>query len=115
MKDEIAIEDQVEVERARAVGDSAEPVAAEFLLEGEESAEELEWRERSFKSEGSVEKARLIGDADRCSGIERGAGGDAADGSEARNGGGECDIGRARGAGKVGAEGDGCEGHVFLG
>ena len=113
--DEITVQDQIEVECARAVGDGVETVAAEFLLEGEQRAEKSERRERGFESEGGVEEARLIGDADWRRGVERGAGGDAADGGEARDCGGESDVWRAGGAGKVAAEGDGCEEHVLSG
>ena len=40
-EDQVAIEEDVEVEGARAIGKAGDAVAAEFALEGEKSAEEL--------------------------------------------------------------------------
>jgi hypothetical protein len=108
----IAVENEIEIESTRAVGDGVEAVAAEFLLDGEKCAEKLERGERRFKRESGVEEARLIGEADGRGGVERRAGCDAAERGEAREGGGKGCIGGAGGAGNVRAEGDVGERHV---
>lgn len=109
---EIAIENEIEIEGARAVGDGVEAVAPEFLFDGKECAEELKWRERGFKRGGGIEEARLIGKTDGRGGVERGAGGDAAERAETRERGGERDIGRSGGAGQIRAKGNVSDGHV---
>lgn len=70
-EDQVAIEEDVEVESARAVGKAGDAVAAEFALEGKKSAEELKRAEIGFKGNDSVEKPGLIGETDGRSGIER--------------------------------------------
>jgi hypothetical protein len=113
-ENEVVVEDQVEIESARTVWDGVEPVTAEFVFDLEERAEQFQRRERGFENEGGVEEPWLISVADRRGGVERAARRDAANWSEARDRSGKRDLGRARGAGEVGAEGNDGRGHVFL-
>lgn len=78
VEDEIAVEDKVEVKGARTLGDAGGTIAAEFLLDFKQLAQEFEWREQGFESEHGVEEARLVDEADGGGGVERGAGRDAA-------------------------------------
>lgn len=78
--DQIAIEEQVKVERAGAVGRVTGTVAAEFVLNIEEGGEEIARGEMGLKHEDGVREAGLISKADRSGGVERGAGGDASEG-----------------------------------
>jgi hypothetical protein len=110
-EDEVAVEEDVKVEGAGAVGDGGGAVATEVALYGEKSVEEIEWRERSIECDDSVEEAGLIRNAHRLSGIERGTGSDAAERGDVRECGGESGVWRAGRTGKVGAEGDISEGH----
>lgn len=108
--DQIAVEENVEVEGTGAVGDLSGAVAAKVALDREESGEEIARGKIRFEGDDGVEEAGLInkawGETDRGGGVERGARGDAAEGGEALGGGGERGFGRAGGAGQVGAEGD---------
>jgi len=70
-ENQVAIEEDVEIERARAVGKSCDAVAAEFALEGEKSAKELERAKIGLKGNDSVEKSGLIGETDGRGGVER--------------------------------------------
>ena len=72
--DEIAVEQDVEVEGARAVGEAVGAVAAEVLFDEEQGAEQFEWGEIGFEGGGGVEKAGLVGESDGRGGVERGAG-----------------------------------------
>jgi hypothetical protein len=114
-EDEIAVEENVEVEGAGAVRDGGGAVAAEVALNGEECGEKIARGKIRFEGEDGVEEAGLInkagGETDGGSGVERGARGDAAEGGEALDGGGERGFGRAGGAGEIRAEGDVGEGH----
>jgi hypothetical protein len=65
VEDEVSIEQNVEIESARAVGNSGGAVAAEFALDGEEGGEEGSGGEIGFEGDDGVDKARLIGKADR--------------------------------------------------
>lgn len=69
-KDQVAIEEDVEIEGPRAVGKVGDAVAAEFALEGEKSAEQFERAEIGFKGNDGVEKPGLIGEADGRGGVE---------------------------------------------
>ncbi len=110
--DQVSIEDDVEIERARAIGRAGDAVAAEFALEGEKRAEKLEGGEIGFKSDDGIEKARLLGEAGGRGGVERGARRDVADGGEASGGSGERGFRRAGRAIEVGAKSDKCDGHA---
>ena len=105
-EEEVVVEEDVEVEGTRAVGDGCGAVAAEIALDGEEGVEEIAWGEWSFEGQDRVEETGLIGEADGGGGMERGACGDSAQGGETCGGGGECGLRRADGAGKVGTECD---------
>jgi hypothetical protein len=109
--DEIAIEEDVEVEGSRAVGECGGAIAAEDALDREKSVEKWARCETGFEEENGVEKTRLGGKADGRGGIERGTRGDAAEPGEVLEGCGESCVGWPGGAGKVCAESDGCEGH----
>jgi len=111
---ETAIEEDVEVESARAVGDGGGTIASEESLNGEKSIKEWVRREIGFKSDDGVQEARLIGEANGLGGIERGTRDDVAERANVLESCGERGIGRAGGAGKVGAEGDVGEGHALL-
>lgn len=105
-EDEIAIEEDVEIESARAVGECGSAVAAEVALDGEEGIEEIARGERGFKSENGVEKAGLIGVSDGSGGVERRAGHNAAESGETRGGCGESGLRRTGRTGQIGAEGN---------
>lgn len=106
VQDEIAIEEDVEVESARAVGPGGGAVAAKEALDGKKCVEKGTRGEIGFKGNDGVEKARLIGETDRGSGIERRTRPDVSNGRELRERCSEGGIGRAGGAGKVGSEGN---------
>jgi len=114
-EDEVAVEEEIEVEGARAVGRGGGVVAAEVALDGQERVEDDARSEIGIEGNDGVEEAGLIGEigwgADGRSGVERGAGGDAAVSGEEREDGGERGVGRTSGAGEVGAEGEEGEGH----
>ena len=110
-EDEIAVEEDVEVEGAGTVGNGAGAVASERALDGEKRVKEPARREIGFKRNDGVEEARLIGEADGLGGIKRGTRGDAAQIANVLQGRGKRDIGRPGRAGKVGAEGDGGDRH----
>ena len=63
-EDEIAVEENVEVEGARAVAHAGGAVAAELALDEENGAQQFERRESGFKSDDGVEEAGLIGQGD---------------------------------------------------
>jgi hypothetical protein len=111
-EDQIAVKDEIEVEGARAVGNFGQAVAAEFVLDGEKSTEQLQWAERSLKQDGRIGEAGLIRNADGRGGVKRRAGGDAAETGKESNSGGKGDVRRAGGTGQVAAEGDGGREHA---
>ena len=110
-QDQIAHQDQVEIEGAWAVGSGACAIAAEVVLDGEEELEELMRRESGLKSENGVDEPRLLSEADRRSGVERGTSGDGAECFKARCCCGESGFGRAGLTGEIGAESNVGEGH----
>ncbi len=110
-QDEIAIEEDIEVEGARTVEDGARAITAEQALDREKSFKEGARREIGLNGDDGVQEARLIGKADGLGGIERGTRGDAAERGDLLESSGEGSIGRASGAWEVGAEGDVDEGH----
>ena len=112
LADVLAIEHKdVEVERARTIGDAGRAVAAELVLDGEQGLQQSVWGKVCFKRNDGVEEAGLGGKAYRLGGVKRGLGSDVADGCEARNGSGESCFRRPGAAGKVGAEADVCGWH----
>jgi hypothetical protein len=111
-ENEIAVEENVEVEGAGAVGDSGGAVTTEEALDEEKGSQEGARGERGVKGDNGIEEAGLIGEADGGSGIQRGVRGDASDGRKLREGRGEGGVGMTSRAGKVGAEGDVGEGHA---
>jgi hypothetical protein len=113
VQNEVTINDHVEIESARAVGDSGGTVAAEFVFNSQKRTKEFERGEQGFEGNDGVEEAVLAGEADRGSGVERGAGGNASKSREAIDSSGKCCVGRTGGAGQVRAEGDVGEGHGF--
>jgi hypothetical protein len=113
-KDEIAVEENVEVEGAGAVGDGCVAITAEEALDEKEGGEEGSRSQRGIKDDDGIQEAGLMGKADRGSGIERRTRGDTSDGGELREGGDERGIGMACEAGKVGAEGDVGDGHAGM-
>jgi len=113
-ENEIAVEEDIEVEGARAAGGRGAAVAAEFNFNGEERAEQSERGKVSLEGDDGVEEAGLSCIADGRSGVERGARGDNAEGDEAFGGFGERGFRRARGAGQVGAKGYVGGGHCFI-
>jgi hypothetical protein len=70
-EDEIAIEEDVEVEGAGAVAKAGCAVAAEFALDGEEIFEEGARGEVGFEGDDGVEEAGLVGETDGLGGVER--------------------------------------------
>jgi len=110
--DLIAEEQDVEVERARAVWKTGCAVAAELALDSEQAFEQGARGEFGFERDHGVDKVRLVGEADGRGGVERRAGNEAAQGFEARCGGGERGFGRASVAWQVGAEADIGGGHA---
>jgi len=63
-EDKVVVEEDVEIERARAVGVGGAAVAAEFKFDGEEGAEQSERAKSGFERQYGVEEAGLgdIGD-----------------------------------------------------
>ena len=59
----LAVEEEVEVDRARAEA-RARPLAAQRLLDGEQPIQELTWRERRLELRRAVQEARLLEVAD---------------------------------------------------
>jgi len=114
-EDEVAVEEEIEVEGARAVGEAGGAVAAEEALDGKQGVEEDARGEIGRESNDGVEEAGLgskaRGKTNGGGGVERGVCGDAAERGEVREDGGERGVGIAGRAGEVGAEGDVGEGH----
>ncbi len=69
-EDEIVVEENVEIEGARAVRNTGGAVAAEFTLDEENGAKQFERRQSCFESYDRVEKAGLIGEAHGLGGVE---------------------------------------------
>ena len=61
----VSVDEEVEVERPRALGGDALADTAEPLLDRQQNAEELARRQRRFQCDRTVEEARLIDVADR--------------------------------------------------
>lgn len=104
--DGLAKEKDVEIERARAVRDARGAVAAELALDCQQPFEQSTRAELGFEGDDGIEKARLIGESDRCSGVKTGAGNDTAQQRHAFDGGSERDLRWAGWARQVGAEAD---------
>ena len=105
-EDEIAEEENIEVEGAGAVGDAGGAVTAEAVFDCEQSAEQFSRRQIRFERENCVDKAGLAGEPDGSGGVERRPRGDAAQRFEALRCGGQRSLGRAGAAGQVGTEAD---------
>jgi len=105
-EDEIAVEENVEVEGAGAVGDAVQAVAAKSALDFEEVFEEGQGIEGCFESGCAVEEGGLVGVSDGFRGVPGGFGDECSKFGEAKNGSVKGFARRAGGAGKVGAEGD---------
>ena len=105
-EDVIAVEENVEVEGAGAVGDAVQAVAAKSALDFEEVFEEGQGIEGCFESGCAVEEGGLVGVSDGFRGVPGGFGDESSKFGEAKNGSVKGFARRAGGAGKVGAEGD---------
>lgn len=106
MKDEVSVEQDVEIEGARAIEYAGRAVAAEFALDEEERVEERGRGEIGFEGHDSVDEARLRGESHRRGGVKGGTADDAADGGKAIDGGGEGSLRRPGGTSDVGAHPD---------
>jgi hypothetical protein len=111
-EDEVAIEEDVEVEGAGAVGNGGGAVTTEETLDEKEGGEKGARSERGVKGEDGIEETGLICEADGGGGIQRGTRSDASDGREVREGRGERGVWMTGRAGKVGAEGYVGKGHA---
>ena len=107
----IAIEQDVEIERAWAVGRAGRAITAEFDLDREKAVQQFLWRKMRLHRDHGVREAGLICESDGRGGIKRRARGDAAKGGQAFGSGDEGGLRRAGRAEKVGAECDVGEGH----
>ncbi len=105
-QNEIAVEEQVEVEGARSLGNAVGAVAAEGAFDFEEVVEQGLRPERRFEGDGGVEESGLVGVSDWLGLEVRGFGCEAAQFGELEDGRVEGLAGRSGGAGKVGAEGE---------
>jgi hypothetical protein len=112
---EIAVEENVEVEGARAVGEARGAVAAELLLDGQQGAEQLARGELGFKGDCGIEEAGLRCESDGRGGIERGAANNAAERGKARGRRGQRGVWLAGEAGQVGTETDVSGVHLLQG
>jgi hypothetical protein len=110
-EDQVVVEEKIEVEGAGTVGNGGNAVAAKVALDVEESSEEFAGGKRGIEEDDGVEETGLVGEANGRSGVERGAGRNATAGSEAGHGCGKGRVGRAGGAGDVGAESEGGKRH----
>jgi len=108
-----AVDQQIEVQRARAVGDAGAAVASELLLNGQQGEKQIVRAEFRFERNDGIEEAGLGGEAYGFGGVEQRLGGYATEGCEAGGGGGESSLRRASNAGEIGAEADVCGWHEF--
>jgi hypothetical protein len=112
---EIAVEENVEIERAGAVGEARRAVAAELLFDGQQGVKQRARSERGFKGDDGIYEAGLRGKSDGRGGVERGTADDAAEGGEARGCSGQRDVGQTGVAGQVCAHSDVSGVHLFQG
>ena len=68
---QVAKEQNVEIQRARPIGNARRPVAAKLMLDGQQPIEQLARGERGFQRYCRVDKARLRGKTLRCGRVER--------------------------------------------
>jgi hypothetical protein len=101
LHDEIAVEQEVEVDDARAFGWGGGAVSTHGVLDGEEVVEEVEWGESCVEEGGGVEEAGLVEVANGVGGVEGGYGGDVTEGGEAAEGFAEVGVGWAEERGKI--------------
>jgi len=78
LHDRVAVEQQVQVNDAWALGWGVGAVAAHGVFDGEQVVKEIEWGERCFEKSGGVDETRLIEVANGVGGVEGGDGGDRA-------------------------------------
>lgn len=76
-EDEIAVEQQIEVDDAWAFGRSGGAIAAHSSLNFEKSMKQFEWSECCFEQSRGVDELGLIEIADRCCDVKTGDGLDA--------------------------------------
>ena len=110
---DIIHEQDIQVERARAVGDVHAPIAAELVLDFTQCIEQLMRGQSGFKSDDCIEKAGLGGIAHRRRRVQGGFRLDVAEFGKSFDGNGER-IHRFPGsAGEIGSECDVCRAHGF--
>jgi len=105
VEDGVAMEQEVEVEDARAVARFGGAVASEVAFDAEEMIEEGGGLERGFDGEGGIDVVILVGRAADGAGFAEGGELEEACGGEmcdAIDGGAECELALA----EIGAEGD---------
>lgn len=112
---EIAVEENIEIEGARTVGETRGAVAAKLLFDGQQGVEQRARSELGFKSDDSIYEAGLRGETDGRGGVERGARGDSTERGETHGGCGQRGVGLAGVAGQVGAETDVSRVHLLQG
>ncbi len=102
----IAVEQQVEVERARAIRSSSGTVAAKGALDLKQCIQQFARAKRSFESNHSVYKPRLIGKAHRLGGVEPRARSHATNHAQPANGRNQRSLGRTGQTGQIAAQTD---------
>lgn len=107
--DEVAEQEQVEIERARAVGQVTGAVATVVAFRGEEEVEQRFRIERGGQGDGCVHKGGLVCKADGFGAVERGSRSDCAGASEIVHRGDDGLLGRAGGRGEIGSERNGSQ------
>lgn len=107
----IAVENEVQVEGARAICDAVAAVAAEETFDLKQAIEQRLGCEGGFKRDGGIQKGGLIGVADGLSGVEARACGDVAELTQLLNGGLEGGLRSAGDAGQIRAKRDICRLH----
>ena len=106
VKDEVSVEQDVEVEGPRPIAHCGVTVAAELALDAEQSGQQRGRREFGFKSGNRVDEARLIRESNRGGGVKRRKAADLSDCLEAPDGSGERGFGWAGRTGNVRAHSD---------
>ena len=67
----VAVEQNVQIERTRAVGEACRAVASELLLDGQQAAQQSLRLKFRLQRNNGIYKSRLIGESDRLGGVER--------------------------------------------
>jgi len=99
-------EQNIQIERARAVGDGAGPVSSKLLFDGQQAFQQLLGLKLCFQGDHRVDKARLRGKSDRFGGVERRPAGDVTERFKTGGSCGESGLRRACTTGDVRAHGD---------